>query len=215
MIITNLTEDFLNSFCKQQDRQLIELEQFARANHIPVMIDQTANFLATITRIIKPKTILEIGTAIGYSGTILLNNAPKGCKLTTFEKDSKSFEIANQTFKKFNKTDFVTAKLGDAKELIDNQTGTFDMIFLDGPKGQYIRYLDKLISLLNEGGVLVSDNVLFKGMITGECPTPRDHNTIKNNMTKFIQTVFENKNLQSSLLNIGDGILLSIKLGAK
>ena len=212
MIITNLTEDFLNNLAKPTDHDLNELEAFARERHIPVMIDQTANFLAILTRIIKPKTILEIGTAIGYSGTILLNNSAKDTHLTTYEKNADSYQIAQQTFARFNKTQQVTQKLGDAHQLLQQETGKFDMIFLDGPKGQYIKYLDAILPLLNDGGVLISDNVLFKGMITGETPTPRDHNTIKNNMTKFIETIYSNPTLTSSLVNVGDGVLISVKV---
>ncbi len=212
MIISNLTEDFLNKLAMPTDPQLKELEAFARQKFIPVMIDQTANFLALLTRLIKPQSILEIGTAIGYSGTILLNNSPKTCHLTTYEKMQSNYEIASQTFAKFGKASQVTQLLGDAGELLQQQTGEFDMIFLDGPKGQYIKYLPTLLKLLKVGGVLVSDNVLFKGMITGEVKTPRDHNTIKNNMTKFIETIYADNTLQNSLLNVGDGVLISIKI---
>ncbi len=212
MIITNLTEDFLNNLSKPTDKELNELEIFARQKHIPVMIDQTANFLAILTRIINPKNILEIGTAIGYSGTILLNNSSKDTHLTTYEKSPESYEIAKQTFANFNKTHQVTQKLGDAYDLLQQEQGEYDMIFLDGPKGQYIKYLDYILPRLKVGGVLISDNVLFKGMITGETPTPRDHNTIKNNMTKFIDTIYSNPNLQNSLVNVGDGVLISVKL---
>lgn len=211
MIISQKTEDFLNNLCKISDPELIELEVFARKNYIPVMLPQTANFLQTITSIIKPMKILEIGTAIGYSGTILLNNAPMGCVLTTYERDENSYNMASETFKKFNKSNYVIQKLGDADNLLNQENDKFDMIFLDGPKGQYIKYLDRLINLLKDGGIMIADNVLFKGMITGEIITPKDHNTIKNNMTKFINSVFEKTELKSSLLNIGDGIILSVK----
>lgn len=209
MIITEKTEDFLNNYCKQNDSRLKIIEDFARQNYIPVMLDQTANLLTSITLIKKPLRILEIGTAIGYSGSIMLLNSD--ASLVTYEKLESSFNMAKDNFEKMGLSHRVTQRLGDAKDLLKQEQGTFDLIFLDGPKGQYINYVEDLDRLLAGGGVLVSDNVLFKGMVTGEVETPKKHRTIKNNLNAFIKTLFDNSSYKSTLLNVGDGVLISVK----
>ncbi len=209
MIITEKTEDFLNTYAMQKDERLKVIEDYARENYIPVMLDQTASLLKTLTAMKKPFRILEIGTAIGYSGSIMLLNS--SATLVTYEKLPTSYDIAKVNFEKMGLTSRVTQRLGDASDLLKQETGTFDFIFLDGPKGQYLSYLEDLDRLLACGGVLVSDNVLFKGMVAGEVETPKKHRTIKNNLTQFINKLFENKNYTNTLLNVGDGVLLSIK----
>ena len=209
MIITEKTEGMLNSFAKPTDAKLKQIEDFAREHYIPVMLDQTANLIATLVKLYKPKKILEIGTAIGYSGSIMLLNSD--ATLVTYEKLESSYEMAKNNFAMLGLTDRVTQKLGDAKDLLEKEVETFDFIFLDGPKGQYLSYLPIIDKLLIGGGVLVSDNVLFKGMVAEEVPTPKKHRTIKNNLTEFLFALQNNPNYQNSLLNVGDGIMISIK----
>lgn len=209
MIITEKTESLLNEFSKNTDERLQKIEDFARANHIPVMLDQTANLIRTLVKLYKPKRVLEIGTAIGYSGSIILLNSD--ATLVTYEKLESSYNMAKSNFEMMGLTSRVTQKLGDAQTLLEGEKGTFDFIFLDGPKGQYLSYLPILDKLLEGGGVLVSDNVLFKGMIADEIFTPKKHRTIKNNMTEFLYTLQNNPNYFNSLLNIGDGVMISIK----
>ncbi len=209
MIITEKTESLLNNFAKNKDMRLQKIEDFARANYIPVMLDQTANLICTMVKLYKPKRILEIGTAIGYSGSIMLLNSE--ATLVTYEKLQSSFDMAASNFEMMGLSDRVTQKLGDAIDLLQEQEGEFDFIFLDGPKGQYLSYLPYLDKLLAGGGVLVSDNVLFKGMVAEEIPTPKKHRTIKNNLTSFLNELKNNPNYHNSLFNIGDGVMISIK----
>ena len=209
MIITDKTEILLNEFSKNTDSRLQKIEDFARANYIPVMLDQTANLICTLVKLYKPKRILEIGTAIGYSGSIMLLNSD--ATLVTYEKLESSYNMAKANFEMMNLSERVTQRLGDAKELLEQEQGSFDFIFLDGPKGQYLSYLPILDKLLSGGGVLVSDNVLFKGMVADEVNTPKKHRTIKNNLTQFLRELKDNPNYHNSLVNIGDGVMISIK----
>lgn len=213
MIITEKTENVLNNFSKQCDERLKKIEDFARENYIPVMLDQTANLICTLVKLYKPKRILEIGTAIGYSGSIMLLNSD--ATLVTYEKLEQSYNMAKSNFEMMGLTNRVTQRLGDAKDLLEKEEGTFDFIFLDGPKGQYLFYLPILDKLLADGGVLVSDNVLFKGMVADEIFTPKKHRTIKNNMTTFLHSLKDNPNYHNTLLNVGDGVMISIKGGNK
>lgn len=213
MIITQKTEDVLNKYSCPNNTRLKVIEDFARANYIPVMLDQTSSLIRTLVSMYKPKRILEIGTAIGYSGSIMLLNSD--AELVTYEKLETSYNMAKDNFAKMGLTSRVTQRLGDAGELLKNEQGQFDFIFLDGPKGQYLSYIEDLDRLLKDGGVLISDNVLFKGMVAGEVETPKKHRTIKNNLTQFIDKMYGNGNYTNSLLNVGDGVLISVKRSIK
>ena len=194
-----------------QNSNMQNILAYARENHIPVLLDDTATLLFSKINNQNPKNVLEIGTAIGYSGTLILNAS--NCKLTTIEKDEASFNLAKHHFEKFGLTNRVNQILGDALEELNNLVKLnkkFDFIFLDGPKGQYIKYLPILKQLLNNGGVLFADNVFFKRMIFIEGTIPHRKRTIVVNLRKFLETVKTDNNFYNvEILDVGDGVLIA------
>ncbi len=194
-----------------QNSNMQNILAYARENHIPVLLDDTAKLLFSKINNQKPKNVLEIGTAIGYSGTLILNAS--NCKLTTIEKDEASFNLAKHHFEKFGLTNRVNQILGDALEELNNLVKLnkkFDFIFLDGPKGQYIKYLPILKQLINNSGVLFADNVFFKRMIFIEGTIPHRKRTIVVNLRKFLETVKTDNNFYNvEILDVGDGVLIA------
>ena len=194
-----------------QNSNMQNILAYARENHIPLLLDDTATLLFSKVNNQNPKNVLEIGTAIGYSGTLILNAS--NCKLTTIEKDEASFNLAKHHFEKFGLTNRVNQILGDALEELNNLVKLnkkFDFIFLDGPKGQYIKYLPILKQLLNNGGVLFADNVFFKRMIFIEGTIPHRKRTIVVNLRKFLETVKTDNNFYNvEILDVGDGVLIA------
>ena len=194
-----------------QNSNMQNILAYARENHIPVLLDDTAKLLFSKINNQNPKNVLEIGTAIGYSGTLILNAS--NCKLTTIEKDEASFNLAKHHFEKFGLTNRVNQILGDALEELNNLVKLnkkFDFIFLDGPKGQYIKYLPILKQLLNNGGVLFADNVFFKRMIFIEGTIPHRKRTIVVILRKFLETVKTDNNFYNvEILDVGDGVLIA------
>ncbi len=194
-----------------QNSNMQNILAYARENHIPVLLDDTAKLLFSKVNNQKPKNVLEIGTAIGYSGTLILNAS--NCKLTTIEKDEASFNLAKHHFEKFGLTNRVNQILGDALEELNNLVKLnkkFDFIFLDGPKGQYIKYLPILKQLINNSGVLFADNVFFKRMIFIEGTIPHRKRTIVVNLRKFLETVKTDNNFYNvEILDVGDGVLIA------
>ena len=194
-----------------QNSNMQNILAYARENHIPVLLDDTAKLLFSKINNQNPKNVLEIGTAIGYSGTLILNAS--NCKLTTIEKDEASFNLAKHHFEKFGLTNRVNQILGDALEELNNLVKLnkkFDFIFLDGPKGQYIKYLPILKQLLNNGGVLFADNVFFKRMIFIEGTIPHRKRTIVVNLRNFLETVKTDNNFYNvEILDVGDGVLIA------
>ena len=193
----------------------IDLEQllkFARERYIPVMLDDTRQLLFSLVRDKAPKRILEIGTAIGYSGIIMLSASPDAT-LNTIELDEATANLARQNFQKAEVAHRVNLFVGDAREIVRMLTGTYDFIFMDGPKGQYEAFLPFLTDLLEVGGTLVCDNVLYKGLVEHVPENKRHkHITVARNMHAFLQDITESPRYDTTLHRIGDGVTVSIKL---
>lgn len=183
-----------------------EYREFARANFVPIVRPKTSEILIEKIKEINPKNILEIGTAIGYSGLLMLNNS--SANLVTLEKDEKMFNLARINFEKEGVSDRVNIILGDCKDYIEKEEGKFDFIFLDGPKSHYLEYLPHLVNMLNKGGMIFCDNVLFQGLVKSENEPPKKFRTIVNNLRKFLEVVENDKMLNSQVLDIEDGICI-------
>lgn len=192
---------------------LQEILDYAREKFIPVALDDTIIFLRELVKQNKPSQILEIGTAIGYSGINMLQSYDKS-HLTTIEYNLNRFYEAERNFKKLGLQDRVTQILGDAEKELDalnEQNKKFDFIFLDGPKGQYLVYLPMIVELLSDNGVLVSDDVLFMGLVQGEEKVKHKHRTMILRLRKYLEEI--NKNgLRSTIYDVGEGMAVTRKI---
>lgn len=191
--------------------QLDKMLSFARENYIPVMLDDTKKLLQQLTTENQPKKILEIGTAIGYSGIVMLTSSPEA-QLNTIEMDEKSAEMARQNFIQAGVYDRVNLFVGDAKEIVTQLTGKYDFIFLDGPKGQYDCFLPYLIDVLEVGGLLVCDNVLYKGLVEHVPEHRHKHITIARNLNRFLDDLNNDNRLATRLHRTGDGVTVSRRI---
>ena len=199
-----------------RDRDLKKIEKFARINYIPVLLEDTAKLLGKVVKLYEPKNILEIGTAIGYSGTIMLKSS-KESQLTTIELDEKNYKMAEENFKNFNLSDRVTQLSGDAyviREELATAFQKYDFIFLDGPKGQYIKYLPIIKRLLNDGGILFADNVLYKGMVKSQEFIPHKKRTIVVNLRRFLDAIQSDIDFACELRETGDGVMIAKKVSS-
>lgn len=191
---------------------LQELLRYARQRYIPVMLDDTRQLLFDVVSRCRPKRILEIGTAIGYSGIIMLTASPLAT-LNTIELDEQVANIARQNFQKAEMSDRVNLFVGDAREIVTLLTGSCDFIFMDGPKGQYEVFLPYLTEVLEVGGTLVCDNVLYKGLAENVPENKRHkHITVARNMHAFLQDITTNQRYRTQLYRTGDGVSVSVKL---
>lgn len=200
----NTADDFEGEY-------LQSLRVSAREEGIPVMLPETSKFLATMVTMTKPETILEIGTAVGYSGSIMLKNAKENARLTTIEIEESSANRAKDTFKREGFSERVTLHLGDAEEIIPMMSGKYDFILCDGPKSRYLEFYPYLKKMLRSGGVLFCDNVLFRDYISGEVKNPHRMQTIVNNMRDFLDVLSKDTDFTTTLIDVGDGVTLSVK----
>ena len=183
------------------------LKQQAKEKYIPIIKDDGCEFLVEFCKQNNFQNILEIGTAVGYSGAKMLLGVDNA-HLTTIEIDKEMFDKAKTTFETLNLTNRVTQILGDAKEIIKTLDAKFDFIFMDGPKGQYLAYYESLLDLLNCGGYILCDNVFFHGLVNGEEFVKHKLRTIVVNMRKFLDFIKTDKRVNVQILDKADGIVI-------
>ena len=185
----------------------------ALSRGIPVADDETLNFLLLTLAATQPKRILEIGTAVGLSSVAMLLACPSA-RLTTMELEEDRYLEAKQNFADFGVSDRVNAYLGDAGGILAMMDGEYDFVFLDGPKAQYEKYLFDLKRLMKKGALLFADDVLLYGWVSGEEPTPQKRHSIVDKIRSYLETVTTDPDFITSVLNVGDGVALSVYQGS-
>ena len=213
-IVPPYITDYLRSHMTHDDAFLKELEEYAAKNDVPIIEPESARFLTVMCRIKKPKKILEVGTAIGYSAIIMAQNTPKSCRITTLEYDENMVRIARENVAKAGYAEKIAVIEADAKDYLAyiDEENSFDMIFLDGPKAHYVNMLDECVRLLKKGGVLISDNILYKGMTADDNHVVRRKITIVKRLRMYIDALMAHKELHTSILPLGDGVTVSVKI---
>jgi len=190
---------------------LRELEEYAEKNSVPIVQPETAKLLEALACTKRPQRILEVGCAIGYSAILMAQYLGDNGSITTLEWDADMAEIARQNIDKAGFSERITVIQNDAKEVIKNLTGEYDIIFLDGPKAHYIYMLNDCIRLLKKGGILISDNVLYKGMTADDEHVIRRKITIVKRLRRFISAQMQRTELETVILPLGDGVTVSVK----
>ena len=212
MITNERIVAFINAFDKGNTPFLNEIEKEAKAGQVPIIKTHTQALLRFLLAAHRPQKILEVGTATGFSALLMSEYAPKGCHITTIEKYEKRIPIARQNFSKAGKEDNITLLEGDAIDILKDLKGSFDFIFMDAAKGQYIHFMPHVLRLLKEGGLLVSDNVLQDGdVMESRFAVTRRNRTIHARMRDYLFELTHNPILETVILPVGDGVSLSIK----
>jgi len=206
-----ITEYIQNSMPKKGGL-LAELEQYAKEHHTPISQPETLRFIEVMCHVVKPKNILEIGTAIGYSA-IALAEISEDIQITTIEKSEEMADIARENIKRANLQNRINVIHGDANKILPTfDSEMFDLIFMDAAKGQYIQFLPHCINTLKSGGTLISDNILFEGMVATDELWKKRKCTIIRNLREYIKEIMNNSQLETSILPLGDGVAVSYKV---
>jgi len=196
---------------RQREEYLRELEQYAAEHHVPIVTPEVAQLLIVLGKLLRPVRILEIGTAIGYSAILLAGVLADGGRIDTIERREDMLIKARENIKKAGLEHTISIIAGDAQEVLACLDKQYDMIFMDAAKGQYPEFLPECLRMLRNGGLLVSDNVLYKGMISGEEPVARRKRTIVNRLRSYLDDLCGNPSLDTSILPVGDGVALTYK----
>ena len=186
------------------------LEQYAKENHIPIIFKEVRDFFRFLLPILNPKKILEIGTAIGYSAIFFAEICPEA-KITTIEIDSAIYEIARKNIKESGFDNRINSINENAADILPCLDAKYDLIFIDAAKGQYSEYYKYAKQRINPGGTLIFDNILYKGLPANDELVTHKHRTIANNLKNFNLTILNDKDFVSSILPLGDGLILARK----
>lgn len=208
-IVPPYITEYLREVIPPSEGILTELEDYALKNSVPIVQPETAQLLKTLVRIINPKRILEVGCAIGYSAILMASESD--ATVTTLECDENMVKLALENIKKAGMENRIHVINRDARDYFETLSGEYDMIFLDGPKAHYIYMLNDCIRLLKPGGVLVADNVLYKGMTADEAHVVRRKITIVKRLKHFIAAQMQRPELSAVLLPLGDGVTVAVK----
>lgn len=212
MITEERISTFINSFDTGNTPFLNQLEQFAIETNVPIIRPQMQNLLKLLLVMKQPKQILEVGTAIGFSALLMSEYGPADCKITTIEKYEKRIPIARENFKKAGKEGQIFLLEGDASRILKELKGSFDFIFMDAAKGQYIHFLPDILNLMPRGGILISDNVLQDGdVMESRFAVTRRDRTIHGRMRDYLYELKNNEQLCTDILPVGDGVTISVK----
>lgn len=198
----NEANEYIVGKIKENDSLILEMEAFAKEFNVPIVTKEVAKYLEFTVRTYGIKNILEIGTAIGYSGTIMARECKKfGGRLTTLEIDEERYNQAKVNFEKSG-LDNISLHFGDALEVIPKLDETYDFVFMDAAKGQYNAFFDLILPKMNKGGIIFIDNIMFRGYLYKEYP--KRFKTIVKNLDKFIDRLYDE--FDFVLLPFGDGI---------
>ena len=212
MIVDERMRTYINSLNMGNTPFLEELEQQALEARVPIIRREMQSFIKTLLAVQQPKTILEVGTAVGFSTLLMCEYGPKDLKITTIENYEKRIPIAKENFRKAGRQEQITLLEGDAGEYLKELEGPFDLIFMDAAKGQYIHWLPDVLRLLHPGSILVSDNVLQEGdLIESHYLVERRNRTIYKRMREYLFALTHTPILTTSILPLGDGVTVSVK----
>ena len=211
-IVYEYITEFLRKDIPKRSGILGELEEYAEVNSVPIVQPETAQFLEVMTKIKRPERILEIGCAIGYSAMLMAEGLAEQGSITTLEWDKDMAELARENIKKAGLENTINVINKDAKEVLPTLSGEYDIIFLDGPKAHYIHMLNDCVRLLKKGGILIADNVLYKGMTADPEHVVRRKITIVKRLQHFIGAQMQHPELRASLLPLGDGVTIAVKI---
>lgn len=212
MIVDERMAAFIDSLDRGNASFLDEIEKRALEEQIPIVRRSMQSLLKFLLAAWRPGRILEVGTAIGFSALLMSEYGPPGCHVTTIEKYEKRIPAALENFRRAGREDRITLLAGDAADILRELTGSYDMIFMDAAKGQYIHFLPEALRLLAPGGLLVSDNVLQDGdIIQSRFAVTRRNRTIHARMREYLYELKHNALLETVVLPVGDGAALSVK----
>ncbi|MFQ9157675.1 MAG: O-methyltransferase [Blautia sp.] len=212
MIVEERMRTFINSLDTGNTPFLEELEQYALQERVPVIRREMQSFIKMLLALQRPKRILEVGTAIGFSTLLMCEYGPADVQITTIENYEKGIPLAKENFRKAGQESKITLLEGDATKILAGLSGSYDLIFMDAAKGQYIHWLPDVIRLLKKGGVLLSDNVLQDGnLIESHYIVERRDRTIYKRMREYLYQLKHDPLLETSILPLGDGVTVSVK----
>lgn len=209
----NEIEHYLEGLLPVSQEPINELEQYAKENKVPIIHRSSMHMIQLMLSLHQPKSILEVGTAIGYSALRMLE-VVEDTHITTIEKDEVRYHEALTNIKKQQKEQQIDVRLGDAADVMEflvEKNEKFDMIFIDAAKGQYQSYFDAADKMLVPGGILITDNVLFRGLVYTDEEIPKRFKTLVRKLKAYNEMLMHHPDYHTSIIPMDDGVSISLK----
>lgn len=204
---------FIRSLDQGNTPFLNEIEREAREAGVPTIRPETQRLLRFFLQMQKPLTVLEIGSAVGFSALLMSEYGPTSCHITTIENYEERIVKARENFKRAEKEEKITLLAGDAADILPKLTGSYDMIFMDAAKGQYLSFLPDVMRLLSPQGLLLSDNVWQEGdILESRYAVTRRDRTIHRRMREYLYQITHDERLETVILPVGDGVAASLRI---
>ena len=190
------------------EEELKIVKEKAIENHIPIIMDDTLEKIEEILKEEKPKRILEIGTAVGYSATMFAKYTDEDCTIDTIEIDEERAKEAKENIEKLGVSDRINIMVGNAVDILPTISQEYDIVFIDAAKGKYPVFLENAIRLIKNGGLILADNILYKGYVMSDYNKHKQRTAVRH-LREYIQEITENEKLESEILEIGDGLAIT------
>lgn len=190
------------------EEELKIVKEKALENHIPIIMDDTLEKIEEILKEEKPKRILEIGTAVGYSATMFAKYTDENCIIDTIEIDEERAKEAKENIEKIGVSDRINIMVGNAVDILPTISQEYDIVFIDAAKGKYPVFLENAIRLIKNGGLILADNILYKGYVMSDYNKHKQRTAVRH-LREYIQEITENEKLESEILEIGDGLAIT------
>ena len=188
--------------------ELQKIKEKALEEHVPIIMDDTLEVVDRILKDLKPTKILEIGTAVGYSAMCFSEYLLDGGKIDTIERDEERIKQAKENIVKVGVEDKINIYEGDAVEILPTLNDKYDMVFIDAAKGKYPFFLKEALRMLNNNGIILADNVLYKGYVMSDYNKHKQRTAVRN-LREYIHDVTNNPNLETEILEVGDGLAIT------
>ena len=188
--------------------ELEKIKQKALEEHIPIIMDDTLDVIEKELKNNPPKKILEIGAAVGYSAMCFSEFLSEGVKIDTIERDEERIQEAKENFKKVGVEEKINLYEGDAVEILPKLNEKYDMVFIDAAKGKYPFFLKEALRMIDKNGVIFADNILYKGYVMSDYNKHKQRTAVRN-LREYIREVSENPDLETEILEVGDGLAIS------
>ena len=189
-------------------KELQKIKKKALEEHIPIIMDETLEVIEKYLKNNKPKRILEIGTAVGYSAICFTQILEEDGIIDTIERDTKRVKEARENIKKAEVEDKINIYEGDAVEILPTLDNKYDVVFIDAAKGKYPFFLKEALRMINKNGIIFADNILYKGYVMSDYNKHKQRTAVRN-LREYIKEVSENPNLETEILEVGDGLAIS------
>ena len=187
---------------------LDKIKEKALEEHIPIIMDDTLEVIGNVLKKNKPTKILEIGTAVGYSAICFSKYLAENGRIDTIERDEERIKEAKINIKNMGLEDVIYIYEGDAVEILPTLNEKYDMVFIDAAKGKYPFFLKEALRMLNKDGIIFADNILYKGYVMSDYNKHKQRTAVRN-LREYIKEVTENENLETEILDVGDGLAIT------